>query len=83
MWRKKMDNIIKDIKMDINAYKHLLDKLYKKRERLDDEILYDQYDQHVIDVEVYHIDLEVEYLKGSIGASEHIIQLMINNTDNL
>lgn len=78
-----MDNIIKDIKMDINAYKHLLDKLYKKRERLDDEILYDQYDQHVIDVEVYHIDLEVEYLKGSIGASEHIIQLMINNTDNL
>ena len=73
-----MDNIIKDIKMDINAYKHLLDKLYKKRERLDDEVLYDQYDQHVIDVEVYHIDLEVEYLKGSIGASEHIIRI-INN----
>jgi hypothetical protein len=74
-----MDNIIEDIKMDINSYKYLLDKLYKKRERLDDEILYDQYDQHVIDVEVYHIDLEVEYLKGSIGASEHIIQLMINS----
>ena len=30
-----------------------------------------------------HIDIEIEYLKGSIGASKHIMQFIKDNTDNL
>jgi len=47
------------------------------------DVLRDQYDNEVIDVDAYHIDLEIEHLKGSIEVSEHIIELIKENTDNL
>jgi len=43
----------------------------------------DQYDNEVIDVDAYHIDLKIEYLKGAVGASKHIMQLIKENIDNL
>ena len=34
----------------------------------------DQYGHEVIDVDVYHIDIEIESIKGSIGAYEDVLK---------
>lgn len=76
---KTVNNLILSIENDINAYKHLLNKKYDKREEVDVDVTEDQYGNEVVDVDAYHIDREIEFLKGSIGASEHIIQLIKDN----
>jgi len=80
---KLIDKLLHIIKTDINVYNHLIEKKYDKREEIDVDVIVDQYDNEVIDVDAYHIDLEIEFLKGSIGASKHIMQLIKENIDNL
>jgi len=80
---KLVDNLILSIENDIKVYKHLLNKELEKREEVDVDVTEDQYGNEVVDVDAYHIDLEIEYLKGSIGVSQHITQLIKENTDNL
>jgi len=80
---KLVDKLILIIKNDMNVYKHLLNKKYDEREEVDVDVTEDQYGNEVVDVDAYHIDLEIEYLKGSIGVSQHIMQLIKENTDNL
>lgn len=80
---KLVNNLILSIKNDINVYNHLIEKKYDEREEVDVDVIVDQYDNEVIDVDAYHIDLEIEFLKGSIGASKHIMQLIKENIDNL
>ena len=82
MNNKKIKILIRSIKTDIHAYNHLLNKLYEKREGVDVDVLRDQYDNEVIDVNAHHIDIEIEYLKGSIGASEHIMQMLKESINN-
>ena len=80
---KLADKLLHIIKTDINIYNNLIEKKYDERETIDTDVLQDQYDNEVVDVDAYHIDLKIEYLKGSIGASKHIMQLIKENTDNL
>lgn len=80
---KLVDKIILIIKHELNVYNHLLNKKYDKREEVDVDVTEDQYGNEVVDVDAYHIDLEIEHLKGSIEVSEHIIELIKENTDNL
>ena len=79
---KSVDNLILSIENDINAYRHLLNKLYNKREEVDVDVTEDQYGNEVVDVDAYHIDIEIKYLKGSIGASEHIMQMLKESINN-
>jgi len=80
---KLADKLLHIIKTDINIYNNLIEKKYDERETIDTDVLRDQYDNEVVDVDAYHIDLKIEYLKGSIGASKHIMQLIKDNIDNL
>jgi len=80
---KLVNNLILSIKNDINVYNHLIEKKYDEREEVDVDVIVDQYDNEVIDVDAYHIDLKIEYLKGAVGASKHIMQLIKENIDNL
>tara|TARA_R100000805_G_C3546155_1_gene59568 strand:- start:142 stop:396 length:255 start_codon:yes stop_codon:yes gene_type:complete len=80
---KLADKLLHIIKTDINIYNNLIEKKYDERETIDTDVLQDQYDNEVVDVDAYHIDLKIEYLKGSIGASKHIMQLIKDNIDNL
>jgi len=80
---KLADKLLHIIKTDINIYNNLIEKKYDEREKVDVDVLRDQYDNEVVDVDAYHIDLKIEYLKGSIGASKHIMQLIKDNIDNL
>tara|TARA_R110000824_G_scaffold330735_1_gene517495 strand:- start:174 stop:440 length:267 start_codon:yes stop_codon:yes gene_type:complete len=73
MHKRKIKAVINRIEDDRKAMQYLLKSKYKKREELDDEILYDQYEQHVIDVEVYHIDLEIESICGSVSAYDDCV----------
>ena len=73
MHRRKLQAVINRLEDDVKALQHLLKSKYKKREELDDEELFDQYDQQVIDAEVYHIDLEIENLNGCISAYDDAI----------
>ena len=74
MDKRKLQAVINRIEDDINALKHLLKSKYKRREQLDLEIVQDQYGYEVIDVEVYHIDLDIESIKGNIGAYEDVLK---------
>jgi|GEM_PF-4730587 len=78
-----INKLLHIIKTDINIYNNLIEKKYDERETIDTDVLRDQYDNEVVDVDAYHIDLKIEYLKGSIGASKHIMQLIKDNIDNL
>tara|TARA_R100001082_G_scaffold89784_1_gene56259 strand:- start:47 stop:301 length:255 start_codon:yes stop_codon:yes gene_type:complete len=80
---KLVDNLILSLNQEINVYKHLLNKELEKREEVDLGQMFDSNGDEVVNVETYHIDLEIEYLKGSIGVSQHIMQLIKENTDNL
>ena len=82
MNNKKINILIRSIKADINSYNHLLNKLYNKREEVDVDVTEDQYGNEVVDVDAYHIDIEIKYLKGSIGASEHIMQMLKESINN-
>mgnify|MGYP003139645744 CR=1 FL=1 len=73
MHRRKLQAVINRIGDDVKALQNLLKSKYKKREELDNEELFDQYDQQVIDVEVYHIDLEIENINGCISAYDDSI----------
>jgi len=74
MDKRKLQAVINRIEDDISALKHLLNSKYKKREQLDVETMEDQYGYEVIDVEVYHIDLEIESINGNIGAYEDVLK---------
>tara|TARA_R100000995_G_scaffold74894_1_gene44064 strand:+ start:243 stop:503 length:261 start_codon:yes stop_codon:yes gene_type:complete len=82
---KLVDNLILSLNQEINVYKHLLNKELDKREKLESEDMYfdETTQENVISSQYYEIDLEIEYLKGSIGVSQHIMQLIKENTDNL
>ena len=75
---RKIKGVINRIGDDISALNHLLKSQYKKREKLElngyDEVMQDQYGHEVIDVDVYHIDLEIESINGNIGAYEDCIK---------
>ena len=78
MDKRKLQAVINRIEDDISALNHLLKSQYKKREKLElnvyDEVMQDQYGHEVIDVDVYHIDLEIESINGNIGAYEDCIK---------
>tara|TARA_Y100000114_G_scaffold157042_1_gene186715 strand:- start:2039 stop:2296 length:258 start_codon:yes stop_codon:yes gene_type:complete len=74
MDKRKLQAVINRIEDDISALKHLLNSKYKKREQLDVETMEDQYGYEVIDVEVYHIDLEIESINGNIDAYEDVLK---------
>ena len=76
MDKRKLQAVINRIEDDISALKHLLKSQYKRREQLDlnIEIVQDQYGHEVIDVDVYHIDLEIDNINGSIGAYEDVLK---------
>jgi len=74
MNKRKLQAVINRINDDVNALETLLKSKYEKREQLDVEIMKDQYDYEVIDLEVYHIDLEIESINGSIGAYEDVLK---------
>ena len=80
---KLADKLLHIIKTDINIYNNLIEKKYDEREQLDVDVIVETNFNEVVHVDAYHIDLEIEYLKGSIGASKHIMQLIKDNTDNL
>ena len=77
-----INKLLHIIKTDIHVYNNLIEKKYDEREQVDVDVLVYQDDEYV-DVDAYHIDLKIEYLKGSIGASKHIMQLIKDNIDNL
>ena len=78
MDKRKLQAVINRIEDDINALKHLLKSQYKRRNKLElngyDEVMQDQYGHEVVDVDVYHIDLEIDNIKGSIGAYEDVLK---------
>ena len=74
MDKRKLQAVINRIEDDVSALNHLLKSKYKRREQLDLEIVQDQYGHEVIDVEVYHIDLDIESIKGNIGAYEDVLK---------
>jgi hypothetical protein len=80
---KLADKLLHIIKTDINIYNHLIEKKYDEREKIDVDVIIESSFNEVVDVDAYHIDLKIEYLKGSIGASKHIMQLIKDNVDNL
>ena len=71
------------INNDIHVYKHLLEKKYDEREKIDVDVIMETDFNEVVHVDAHHIDREIEYLQGSIGASKHIMQLIKDNVDNL
>ena len=77
-----INKLLHIIKTDIHVYNNLIEKKYDERETIDTDVLVYQDDEYV-DADAYHIDLKIEYLKGSIGASKHIMQLIKDNIDNL
>ena len=77
-----INKLLHIIKTDINIYNNLIEKKYDEREKVDVDVLVYQDDEYV-DADAYHIDLKIEYLKGSIGASKHIMQLIKDSIDNL
>tara|TARA_R100000458_G_C8256335_1_gene232431 strand:+ start:1156 stop:1404 length:249 start_codon:yes stop_codon:yes gene_type:complete len=74
-----INKLLHIIKTDIHVYNNLIEKKYDEREKVDVDVLVYQDDEYV-DADAYHIDLKIEYLKGSIGASKHIMQLIKDNT---
>ena len=78
MNKRKLQAVINRIENDMSAIKHLLKSQYKRRENLKldgyDEVIQDQYGHEVIDTKVYHIDLEIENIKGNIGAYEDVLE---------
>tara|TARA_R100000995_G_C3411136_1_gene89430 strand:+ start:309 stop:581 length:273 start_codon:yes stop_codon:yes gene_type:complete len=72
---------------DMYVLNHSLKRKYKKREEVDLGQMFDSSGDEVVSVETHHIDLEIEYLKGSIRAHKHIehhiTQLIKDNIDNL
>ena len=73
MNQRKLQAVINRIEDDISALKHLLKSQYKKREKVDDDVLVYQDDEY-IDVEAYHIDLHIECTKGNIDAYEDVLK---------
>ena len=85
MNKRKLQAVINRIQDDVSALETLLKSKYEKREQLDVETMEDQYGHEVIDVEVYHIDLEIESINGSIGAYEDVLKrldMLIESIDN-
>ena len=74
MDKRKLQAVINRIEDDVNALKYLLKSKYKKREQLDLSIVQDQYGHEVIFVDVYHIDLEIDNINGSIEAYEDVLK---------
>ena len=74
MDKRKLQAVINRIEDDISALKHLLKSQYKRREKVDVDVIVDQYDNEVIDIEAYHIDLHIECTKGNIGAYEDVLK---------
>jgi hypothetical protein len=91
----KMNDIIKNIYWsvinrlndDMSALNHTLKSKYDEREKIDVDVIIESSFNEVVDVDAYHIDLEIEYLTGSIEAHKHIehhiTQLIKDNIDNL
>ena len=89
MNKRKLQAVINRIQDDVNALETLLKSKYKKREKSElngyTEVMQDQYGHEVIDVDVYHIDLEIESINGSIGAYEDVLKrldMLIESIDN-
>ena len=74
MNQRKLQPVINRIEDDVNALKYLLKRKYKKREQYDLSIVQDQYGHEVIFVDVYHIDLEIDNINGSIEAYEDVLK---------
>ena len=74
MDKRKLQAVINRIEDDISALKNLLNSQYKRREKIDVDVIVDQYDNEVIDVEAYHIDLHIECTKGNIDAYEDVLK---------
>ena len=79
---KLADKLLLMIENDMHSYNYSLLQKYDERETVDTDVLVYQDDEYV-DADAYHIDLKIEYLKGSIGASKHIMQLIKDSIDNL
>ena len=73
MDKRKLQAVINRIEDDMNAIKHLLKSDYKRRDKVDVDVLVYQDDEY-IDVEAYHIDLHIESAKGHIGAYEDVLK---------
>jgi len=73
MHKRKIQAVINRIEDDKKAMQYLLKSKYKKRETIDTDVLRDQYDNEVVDVEAYHIDLEIENINGSISAYDDCV----------
>lgn len=78
---KLADKLLLMIKNDIHVYNHLLEKKYDEREEVDEDVIIESNFNEVVHVDAYHIDRKIEYLKGSIGASKHIMQLIKDETE--
>jgi hypothetical protein len=74
MDKRKLQAVINRIEDDISALKHWLKSQYKRREKVDVDVIVDQYDNEVIGVEAYHIDLHIECVRGNIDAYEDILK---------
>jgi len=73
MHKRKIQAVINRIEDDKKAMQYLLKSKYKKRETIDTDVLRDQYDNEVVDVDAYHIDLEIESINGSISAYDDCV----------
>tara|TARA_R110001599_G_scaffold39461_1_gene120732 strand:+ start:466 stop:732 length:267 start_codon:yes stop_codon:yes gene_type:complete len=73
MHKRKLQAVINRIEDDRKALQHLLKSKYKKRETIDTDVLRDQYDNEVVDVDAYHIDLEIDNIFGSISAYDDCV----------
>jgi len=73
MDKRKLQAVINRIEDDINALKHLLNSQYKRRDKVDVDVLVYQDDEY-IDVEAYHIDLHIECTKGNIDAYKDVLK---------
>jgi hypothetical protein len=74
MDKRKLQAVINRIQDDVNALETLLKSKYEKREQLDVDVIQDQYGNEVVDVDAYHIDLEIDNINGSIGAYEDVLK---------
>jgi len=68
MIKRKLQAVINRLEDDKKAMQYLLKSKYKKREEVDVDVIKDQYGNEVVDVDAYHIDLEIENINGCISA---------------
>ena len=85
MIKRKLQAVINRLEDDKKAMQYLLKDKYKKRETIDTDILRDQYDNEVVDVDAYHIDLEIENINGCISTYDDCVgrlKMLIESINN-